>query len=299
MVFFGDLFNYFGRIFFIYSLGYSRTITITSPKNNTEKSPSVKVVTQKTKENIFASVTNIFNGTSELLSQNGVSILALGTKGQEYNGQSLTDTILLAHFKPKTKKAILVSVPRDFLTKLPKGSYTKVNSLYTLTGIENLKSKIGEITGFHPDRYLLVDLVVVKEIIDTVGGLNVYVPKDIDDPYFPTAERGYQTFSIQAGWRYMDGETALRYIRSRYTSPNGDFDRMARQQQIIDLLKKKVLEMNPLGDFMTYLKIFKQLNSHIKTDLSILEMREFWQLAKTIKTKQIKNIVIDKKLPAC
>ncbi|MFH1460928.1 MAG: LCP family protein, partial [Patescibacteria group bacterium] len=145
------------------------------------------------------------------------------------------------------------------------------------------------------DHYLIINLVVVKEAIELVDGLNVYVPHDIHDPYFPGPNYTYQTFDLAAGWRYLDGDMALKYIRTRYTSPNGDFDRMSRQQQILNLLKQKVLGLNLLWDFPTYLKMFNSLHNHIETDLGILELKDLWQFAREIRPDQIINLVIDKK----
>jgi len=224
------------------------------------------------------------------------NILMLGRPGQGYPGQDLTDTIIIVHLAPTEKKAILISLPRDLLIKAPNTEQQiKINSLCNLAGIEALKEKITNITGLAIDRHILVDLTIVKEIIALVDGLNVYVPQDINDPFFPGPNHSYQAFILKAGWRYLNDETALKYIRTRYTSPNGDFDRMARQQQIIQLLKKKVLALNPLWDLPTYLKVFNALNDHIETDLGLLEIKKLWQTTKDIGVDQIISVVIDKK----
>lgn len=230
-----------------------------------------------------------------------INILALGRPGEGYSGSNLTDTIILIHLKQDSEsvseqKVFLISLPRDLLVQIPNGDkLTKINSLYSLVGIKGLKEKIYDITGLVVDHHIIVDLAVVEEVISLVDGLNVFVEQDINDPHFPGANYSYQTFNLSAGWRYLDGPTALRYIRTRYTSPNGDFDRMARQQQVIQLLKQKVLALNPLWDFPTYVKIFNSLQSHIETDLGILEMKSFWQTAKEIGLDNITSIVIDKK----
>jgi LCP family protein required for cell wall assembly len=248
-----------------------------------------------------AGQTTIFKILSSLVltKKNGTvekNILVLGRPGLGYSGGNLTDTIILVHLKPIEERATLISLPRDLLVKIPQQErLTKINSLYQLIGIEGLKEKIEEITGLAVDHCILVDLAVVKEIIKLVDGLNVYVPKDINDPYFPGPNYTYQTFVLKAGWRYLDGQTALQYIRTRYTSPNGDFDRMARQQQIIRLLKQKVLSLNPLWNFPTYLKIFNTLNEHIETDLGLIEMKSLWQTAQELNIGQITHLVIDKK----
>ncbi len=225
-----------------------------------------------------------------------MNVLVLGHPGQGYSGQDLTDTIILAHLEPANGKAVLISLPRDLLVKIPnQGVLTKINSLYARCGINCLKEKIQEITGITVDHHIIIDLVVVKEVIELVDGLNVYVPKDINDPYFPGPNYSYQTFNLSAGWRYLDGQTTLKYVRTRYTSPNGDFDRMARQQQIIQLIKQKVLALNPLWDLPTYLKIFYALNDNIKTDLGLLKIKSLWQIAKDIGADKIISLVVDKK----
>jgi len=243
--------------------------------------------------NIFKSIlSSVFNRKDG----STVNILTLGRPGQGYSGSNLTDTIVLIHLEPAEKKAVLISLPRDLLvTNSKTGQLVKINSLYYISGIEQLKEKITEITGLPIDYYALIDIVVAKEIITLVDGVNVLVPQDIVDPYFPGPNYSYQTFNLAAGWRYLDGETALRYIRTRYTSPNGDFDRMARQQQVIHLLKQKVLELNLLWDFPTYLRIFSSLRDHIETDLGLMELKSLWQIVQDTPVSQIRTVVIDKK----
>ena len=251
------------------------------------------------KRNNLASIlpsSNKDNLVNSKKNEKEVNILALGRPGQGYSGGNLTDTIILMNLDPINNKAALISLPRDLLVKDPKYGYsTKINSIYNSSGIESLKKKVTEITGISIDKHIIVDLVVVKEIITSIDGLNIFVPQDINDPFFPGPNNTYDSFKIKAGWRYLDGKTALKYIRTRYTSPNGDFDRMTRQQQVINLLKQKVLALNPLWDFPTYLKIFNTLNKHIETDLGIMEIKSLWQTTKDININDIINIVIDKK----
>lgn len=225
-----------------------------------------------------------------------MNILTLGKPGAGYPGGDLTDTIILIHLEPENKKVVLISLPRDLLVEIPdKKILTKINALYQLIGLDGLKEKIAEITGLKTDRYLLIDLSVVKEVVDLVDGLNVLVPQDINDPYFPGPNYSYQPFVLKAGWRYMDGDMVLKYIRTRYTSPNGDFDRMARQQQILDLLKQKIFSLKSSWGLTDYFKIYQTLKQNIETDLNLDEMTGLWQLAQETKIAQVINLVIDKK----
>ncbi len=225
-----------------------------------------------------------------------VNILVLGRAGEGHAGGDLTDTIIMARIMPQEKKVFLVSLPRDFLVRLPQGQgFTKINSLYQLAGVEELEKKVEQITGLQADYYCLINIKAAQEVIGLVDGLNVYVPQDIYDPRFPGDNYAYQTFILRSGWRYLDGAAVLKYLRTRYTSPQGDFDRMARQQQIIHLLKQKILELNPLWDFPTYVKLFQRLEENITTDLSLNKTRSLWQISKEIKAKKIRHLVLDKK----
>lgn len=263
------------------------------PSSSIEVSSKTEYPAPAEEASIFKSISSLFSSKDKSTEKN---ILLLGRPGQGYSGGNLTDTIIIAHLEPNGESAILISLPRDLLVKIPdQDRLTKINSLYSLSGIEGLKDKVEEITNLSIDYYALVDLVVVKEIIELIDGLNVYVPQDINDPYFPGPNYTYQTFNLKAGWRYLDGESVLKYVRTRYTSPNGDFDRMARQQQIIRLVKQKVLTFNLLWDLPTYLKIFNTLKNHIQTDLSLMEIRTLWQMVKELNPEQINHLVIDKK----
>lgn len=265
------------------------------PASSIEISSEIKELERKKEMTIFETLTSLVS--TEKNKSTEKNILILGRPGKGYSGENLTDTIILVHLEPAEEKAILISLPRDLLVKIPyQGGLTKINSLYNLVGIEGLKEKIEEITDLSIDHYILIDLAVVKEVIELVDGVNVYVPQDINDPYFPGPNYTYQAFVLKAGWRYLNGQTALKYIRTRYTSPNGDFDRMARQQQIIQLLKQKVLALNPLWNFPTYLKIFNTLKDHIQTNLGLIEMKSLYQTAQELDIDQITHLVIDKKL---
>ena len=277
-------------LFFLIQLIPSSSIEISSGI----KEPNEKPASGEKEVSIFKTLASLVS--TKKTESTEKNILLLGRPGQGYSGQDLTDTIILVHLGSAKERTTLISLPRDLLVKVSsQNNLTKINSLYRLVGIEGLKEKIEEITDLSIDNYILIDLAVAKEIIELVDGLNVYVPQDINDPYFPGPNYTYQRFVLKAGWRYLDGQTTLKYIRTRYTSPNGDFDRMARQQQIIRLLKQKVLALNPLWNFPTYLKIFNTLKNHIKTDLGLMEMKTLYQTAQELNPDQITQLVIDKK----
>jgi LCP family protein required for cell wall assembly len=220
------------------------------------------------------------------------NFLLLGAPGQGNDAPDLTDTILIARLDLNENKVFLFSLPRDLLVRIPgQENYAKLNALYAFnkrnTGQEfsSLIKKTEEITGLKINHYIFVDLQTVKNIVDILGGVNVLVKKDIIDEKFPGPNHSFQTFKLLAGWRYLDGNEALKYIRSRH-SLGGDFDRILRQQEILQALKQKVLTLN-LWDFKKIIEIYQNLSANIKTDLGLWQIQDYWQEIKKLPGENI------------
>ena len=216
-----------------------------------------------------------------------INFLLLGAPGQGNDAPDLTDTILVARLDLNKKKVFLFSIPRDLLVQIPDNNYyAKINALYAYskkdTGHEfdSIKQAVEAVTGLPINHYILVELATVKQIVDILGGVNVMVQKDILDTSFPGPNHSFETFEIKTGWRYLDGTTALKYIRSRHVS-GGDFDRIERQQEVLQALKQKVLSLN-FWDINTFVEIYQTLASQIKSDLGLWEIKGLWQNAKDI-----------------
>ncbi len=232
---------------------------------------------------------------SKILNNEPINFLILGMSGPGYIAGNLTDTILVAHINPKENKSYLISIPRDLYVKVPNQNYyTKINALYNLNGnkINLIQQKIEEITGLKINHYITVDLTAVEKIIDSLGGIKVDVQNSIYDPLFPSKNNGYETFSLSEGWQILDGKTAVKYIRTRHT-PYGDYDRMKRQQQILDSIKAKMASLSLIWDFKKYYSIFETIQKHINSDLSFFQFMELANLTKRISSTETTKIVLD------
>jgi len=216
-----------------------------------------------------------------------VNFLLLGAPGQGNDAPDLTDTILLARLDGAKNKIYLFSLPRDLLVKIPDSeNYTKFNALYAFNKnnqgreFDSLIKKTQDITGLTIDHYIFVDLQTVQQLVDIFGGVNVLVQKDILDTAFPGPNHSFQAFTIKSGWRYLDGATALKYMRSRHSAA-GDFDRTARQQEVLQALKQKVLALN-FWDIGKFMEIYNTLSSNIKSDLNLWQIKDYWGKIKNI-----------------
>ena len=222
------------------------------------------------------------------INKDRVNFLLLGIAGEGNSAPDLTDTIIIINSSSRADNPIGISVPRDLLVKYPdKNFYTKINALYRYGGIDAIKSEIYEITGLSTDYYLVVNLESVKKIIDQLDGIDVDVKEDIFDPKFPAPYNSFETFSLKKGMQHLDGETALKYIRTR-NQPDGDFSRIARQQQVIIALKDKIASLNFIFNFPKILGIWNILQDNAYTNIGLSDIKYAWNLVKKINLDEIK-----------
>src|SRR3989344_2422367 len=107
----------------------------------------------------------------------------LGSGGGGHSGGGLTDSIIIVSVSPVDKKAVMISIPRDLWTP---GNY-KINATVSNIGVENLKGTLANVTGLKIDKYVSVDFSGIVKIVDTLGGIEVDVPKAFSDNFYPVA----------------------------------------------------------------------------------------------------------------
>ena len=216
-----------------------------------------------------------------------LNVLIAGIPGMGNPAPDLTDTVMVAHINTETNQAYLFSLPRDLLVRAPDGTwYSRLNGLYERGGLTALLLKVEDITGLDIHRYIIADLNAVREVVDALGGVNVYVEKDIFDPRFPGDGFVYDTFELKEGWRYLDGKTATRYIRTR-NDHEGDFGRMRRQQHLLEALKEKITGLSFVWDMPTFLKIFNSVEKHVQTNFSTSELVALFEWVRTLTSDRV------------
>src|SRR5437763_8132338 len=114
---------------------------------------------------------------------------------------------------------------------------------------------------------MLIGLQGVRDIVDAVGGVDITVSQPIHDDAYPTDDYGIITVDIPAGRQHMDGETALRYARTRHQ--DSDFGRVARQQQVLVALRSKMLQ--PQG-WWRWPGVLAAVQRTTQTDLGPLDL---------------------------
>src|SRR3989344_2131573 len=170
--------------------------------------------------------------------ENRWDVLILGIRGtDDPDGGLLSDSIMLFSLDKETGKSSLASIPRDIYVDLPGMATGKINEIYE-KGIARQKETdfpkeaFSRLTGVRIDNVIVFDFKAFQEIVDALGGVDVTLKK----PFEEKGQWGY-SFSLPAGPNHLNGQDALYFVRSRYST--NDFDRSLRQQQVVLAIKNK------------------------------------------------------------
>jgi polyisoprenyl-teichoic acid--peptidoglycan teichoic acid transferase len=172
--------------------------------------------------------------------------------------------MIFANINPETRKITLISLPRDLYY-----NGRKINSIYSLYGIEELKRTITFITGYKIDKHILIDMYAFIDVIDMIGGVDVHLSQPVIDPTYKTYDGGkWGTLYYRAGDHHLSGKQALRLARTRHTS--SDFARAERQQMIIAAIQKKARTFG-LGDATGLKSLAEKVLEKTETDINIVD----------------------------
>ncbi|TYK51173.1 LCP family protein [Actinomadura decatromicini] len=173
-------------------------------------------------------------------------------------GQQRTDTIMLLHLPADRKKAYVISFPRDSWVEIPGYGNQKINAAFSFGGPKLLIETMENLTGIRVDHYGAIDFEGFKSMTDALGGVTVNVKQSVYDP----ARKKQWT----AGKQKLNGEDALLFVRQRYNLPNGDFDRIKRQQAFLGALAKQAADRGTLTNPLKLDRFLSALTKSISVD---------------------------------
>lgn len=180
-----------------------------------------------------------------------------------------SDVVMLAHIPKDRTRVVFVSFPRDLEIARPEcrgwesaglqyrdetrpgAAYAKLNTAYAFGGPKCLTQVIQQLTGIRINHFAAVEFNGFRNMVDAVGGVTMHFDN-------PIIDREQGAVIPRAGRHSLDGERALRLVRSRYVrgDPTSDYGRMKRQQQFIGALlgkamtKDVLLDVGKLTDFV-------------------------------------------------
>ncbi|MBN1660760.1 MAG: LCP family protein [Anaerolineae bacterium] len=229
-----------------------------------------------------------------------ITILLLGIDRRGGNGWGYrTDTIVIVTADLETGTAAMLSIPRDLLLPIPGHGEDRINVAnvygdvndYPSGGPALARDTLEASFGIDIDAYVVVDFDGFVEIVDALGGIEVDVPRTLDDAFYPDPQPGdpnaYTSVHFEAGVQHMNGERALQYARSRMTTSNAD--RAERQQCILLAILDKV-RSNAV--FRRLPDLIFSLADTVHTDLTLAELVNLAAFAAQIDPSDVERQVL-------
>ncbi|MBN3925118.1 LCP family protein [Nostoc sp. NMS4] len=177
----------------------------------------------------------------------------------------LSDVMLLVKFDPETKKINMLSIPRDTRTEIEGHGVKKINAANVDGGPALTARTVSNLLGGAGiDRYIRINVLGVAKLIDALGGVTVYVPKNMK--YQDDSQHLY--INLKAGKQHLNGDQALQLLRFRHDEL-GDIGRIQRQQMVIRALMDQTLNPATVAQLPKVLDVVKE---HIDTNLTVEEL---------------------------
>jgi LCP family protein required for cell wall assembly len=179
------------------------------------------------------------------------------------SGKYRSDTLIIAHITSNRKKVYLVSIPRDTYTEIHDQtgqvrSTQKINDAFSEYGPDGAISTVENLTDLRMKHLAIIDWDGFKALSRAVGGVPVYIPRAFYDPK--------QKVQWEAGEQTLEGRKALAYVRTRYGLLRGDFDRIARQQNFLRSLMKKMLARDTLSNPIRLTRTLTAVTKNLTVD---------------------------------
>jgi len=242
-----------------------------------------------------------------------INILLLGMGGEGHDGAYLTDTIILASIKPSTKQIAMLSIPRDLSVPIEDLGWRKINSINAYAeakeegngGLATTEA-ISQLLNLPITYYARVDFTGFVNIVNDLEGLDIDVENTLDDYQYPIlgaedvipiSDRT-EHLHIDSGQQHMDGETALKYVRSRHAMgiEGSDFARSRRQQKVLLAFKDQVFSWKTILNPKKIKSLLDNYDNHVSTNISVWEILRLTEILKEFDLSsldQINNVVLD------
>lgn len=213
----------------------------------------------------YSSNTNSKGVSTNLVRRSGVYTFLLA--GSDATGVN-ADTIMVVSYDTKNQSVGVVSIPRDTIVNRSDQSVPKINAAYRGSDpAQQLKTAVSDLIGIPIDYYITVSISAFGAIVDAVGGIDFYVPCDMnyDDPM----DNPPLSIHYSEGWYNLNGQRALEVARFRKNNDGTgytDTGRTQTQQQLLVALAHKMLSPSGLFKFGSYIDVF---NTYVNTDLDL------------------------------
>jgi LCP family protein required for cell wall assembly len=222
-----------------------------------------------------------------------IALLGLDTRPQ--GGSYNTDTMIILSLNKANNTARMISFPRDTYVYIPAYGMWRLNAAFgegQALGYPGGKFALFRDTymynfGLRVDHYIAIEFSGYKNLIDSLGGIDVYAASTLTDKRDGIPGSSY--FTVPAGLFHMDGDTALWYVRSRMTS--NDIDRNRRQQEVLTGIVQRLLNLNALGNVPGF---FVTLAQYVESDLTLEIITPYLGMAPYVSPSSVRRYGLTK-----
>ena len=224
--------------------------------------------------NAIKSHTRTSNGWSVFGKQQNILLLGVDSNGKNtdmWRG-TRSDTIIVMNVDPATHSVNAISIPRDSKVYLADNRVDKINAAHAYGGVDLTKKTVEDTLGIKIHKYICIHDEAVKEVIDALGGIPIYVEKRMKYDDFS----GKLHINLEKGNQVLNGEQAIGYLRYRHDGL-GDIGRTQRQQWFLRGFLERLKNPAVIAKIPHIVNIAK---TYIKTDMSVYELTQLAALAK-------------------
>ncbi|MFF4473290.1 LCP family protein [Streptomyces sp. NPDC001599] len=238
-----------------------------------------------------------------------INILLIGTDKRTGSGNDgygdkgsagHADTTILLHVAKDRSNATALSIPRDLIVDVPDCPTTQEDgSTKVIPGSSGVRFNtslgqsgrtpsctmrtVTELTGVTPDNFMVADFNAVKTLTSAVGGVEVCLAKDIDDPD--------SHLNLPAGKHTVEGEQALAFVRTRHSVGfGGDLSRIEIQQQFLGSLMRKLKSNDTLTSPTKMVKLAEAGTEALTVDAKLKSIGKLKDLGMELGKLDTKNL---------
>lgn len=218
-----------------------------------------------------------------------VNLLLVGAdKRESWSEKGRSDSVMIATLDMKHKELKLTSLMRDMYVTIPGYENAKFNAAYSYGGISLLYQTIAENFGIKMDGYVIVDFAAFKDVINTIGGVEIELSEEECAYLLETyAEKKSSISKLKPGKNQMNGTQALAYTRIRQVG-QGDFGRTQRQRNVLEAVFHEAKAMS----FSELNNLAKEVFPCVKSDLTNDELLSYLMSVIMMGTTEIKQMRI-------
>ncbi len=222
--------------------------------------------------------------------QERLRLVLIGADDREDRGRS--DTLMLLEINPRTRRAVLFSIPRDLRVYIPGHRVNKINHAYHYGGVPLTRQTVEHLFGFPTDGYVKINLEGFVKAVDILGGVYLEV-EDVEGQgrgmNYDCPQDGL-VIHLKPGYQHLNGYKAMGYVRYRLSNIPGkgstDFERAKRQQKFLRALLAQKLRVSKLPDLY---KAGREILNCVDTNLSWRQLIDLGRLLRELEPGALKT----------